>query len=204
LNRLSRLWSVVIPALLLGILLVPVFVGKGLTGVANIPSLVAPVPLDWSCAGIDSALNLFFLSEIWWLDNHAPFNTPFWSLSYEAAYYTIFAAWFFAAPRWRLPLTVACCALAGPKILLLMPCWILGVWLYRHSGTRNLHSGIAVLLFIGSAIGYLAMFWFDLAGTIRTNMYALWPWSMNKFGASNKFIGDNIIAFPLTIEPQPV
>jgi peptidoglycan/LPS O-acetylase OafA/YrhL len=157
-NRLSRLWSVAIPALLLGALIVPIVGGYRVAG-------AAPPPLDWSSVGIRSALNLFFVSQFWGLDQEPPFNFPFWSISYEAAYYAIFAAWTFAGKHWRTVSTVVCCVLAGPKILLLMPCWLLGVWLYRHPNVQNMKQGVAITLFVGSILGYLTVFWVDLAVT---------------------------------------
>jgi peptidoglycan/LPS O-acetylase OafA/YrhL len=84
-NRLSRLWCVVVPALILGVLIIPIVGG-------NQVAEAAPPPADWSSAGIHSILNLFFVSQFWALKEPPPFNTPFWSLSYEAAYYTVFAA----------------------------------------------------------------------------------------------------------------
>lgn len=191
-NRLSRLWSVVIPALLLGAFMIPIVGKRQLID-------AAPVPLDWSSAGASSALNLVFVSQFWSLNEPPPFNMPFWSLSYEAAYYAIFAAWIFAGQRWRAVLTIVCCALAGPKILLLMPCWLLGVWLYQHPNARNIRPNVAIALFAGSIFCYLVIFWIDLPIIIRAKMFSQWPWPMERVGASNNFVGDYIIALIITV-----
>jgi peptidoglycan/LPS O-acetylase OafA/YrhL len=67
-NRLTRLWSVVIPALLLGALIIPIVAG-------NPVSDAPPSPLGLAVStGIRSALNLFFVSEFWGLDKTPPFQ----------------------------------------------------------------------------------------------------------------------------------
>lgn len=57
-NRLSRLWSVIIPALLIGALIIPMAGG-------NRVSEAAPLPLNWSFTGVDSVLNLLFVAQFW-------------------------------------------------------------------------------------------------------------------------------------------
>ena len=158
----------------------------------------APPPLDWSTAGVGSALNLFFVSQFWGLQEPPPFNRPFWSMSYEAAYYAIFAAWIFTGRRWRTVFTSACCVLAGPKILLLMPCWLLGVWLYRHPSAQNMKPSVATSLFLGSIVGFLTLYGGELPIILSAKMDALWPWPMHKIGDLHWFVGDYLIALLVT------
>jgi hypothetical protein len=80
-----------------------------------------------------------------------------------------------------------------------MPCWLLGVWLYRHPNVRNMKQGVAITLFVGSILCYLTVFWVDLAVTLRTNMDAMLPWPMSQIGASRRFIGDYVIALLITV-----
>ncbi|MEM8753793.1 MAG: acyltransferase family protein, partial [Pseudomonadota bacterium] len=57
---------------------------------------------------------------------------PFWSISYEAAYYALFGIWIFMRSWPRTLLFVAALALFGLKPLALAPAWLLGVWLRRR------------------------------------------------------------------------
>ena len=59
-------------------------------------------------------------------------NGPWWSLGYEAWYYAIFALMFFTNGRKRWLFAGAAMLVAGPKIWLLMPSWLMGVWVWRQ------------------------------------------------------------------------
>jgi peptidoglycan/LPS O-acetylase OafA/YrhL len=82
-------------------------------------------------------LNLSFLSESWWL--HAlPFvDGPYWSLSFEVFYYFIFASFTYASGWRRWVLLAAVFLIAGPKILLRFPCWIVGAAAYKYRGAST-------------------------------------------------------------------
>jgi len=82
-------------------------------------------------------LNLSFLSESWWL--HAlPFvDGPYWSLSFEVFYYFIFASFTYASGWRRWVLLAAVFLIAGPKILLRFPCWIVGAVAYKYRGAST-------------------------------------------------------------------
>jgi peptidoglycan/LPS O-acetylase OafA/YrhL len=118
--RLSRIYAIVIPALIFTLVL------DLSVGVSNIGYPKWQYPQWWA----HIALNLGFLGESWKL-NHRPFSIiPYWSLAYEYWYYLFLAC--FAVKNKTLATLFMFVALliAGPKILLLMPCWLLGVWLY--------------------------------------------------------------------------
>jgi peptidoglycan/LPS O-acetylase OafA/YrhL len=154
LNRLARLYSVVLPALVLTALLQPL--GSWLS-----PQLYAdhwndPVTLAnvGRPLGLQLAATGLYLNEIWWWDVWPSVNSPFWSLGYEAVYYLLYAlALWGGRHRW---IWVGLAALAaGPKILLLLPLWLLGVATYRAIKAETLSraqgylvSAIAVLLYV--------------------------------------------------------
>ena len=78
-----------------------------------------------------TVMPLFFLSEsgagvgpVW--------NPPYWSLVYEVWYYALFAAAFFLTGARRVIWIAVLAALAGPRVLLLLPVWLLGVGLARY------------------------------------------------------------------------
>lgn len=115
-GRWSRLYSLVLPALLLTLCLDTV--GRTLR-----PDLY---PLwmynKWP---LHLGFHALFLGETWTHSYPAFSNVPYWSLGYEAWYYVLLAAWL-------MPVRVraACVALVllcmGPRVLLLLPCWMMG------------------------------------------------------------------------------
>jgi peptidoglycan/LPS O-acetylase OafA/YrhL len=121
--RLSRLYSVVAPALVITALI------QLIVSHYN-PELAASYVRGNSWPRY--LLCLFFINESGSLSAAPPINGPLWSLSYEFWYYAIFGIWFYKGNNWKswLLLIVACC-IAGPKILLLMPIWLLGFLAYR-------------------------------------------------------------------------
>lgn len=57
-------------------------------------------------------------------------NGPFWSLSYEAAYYFIFAIMCFMRGATRLIALALTIFIVGLKVMLLLPAWAMGVGIY--------------------------------------------------------------------------
>jgi peptidoglycan/LPS O-acetylase OafA/YrhL len=142
LDRLSRLWSVALPALGFGMVLGP-FVSQ---------SVFMPELANADVA-LRTAANALFVAQLWFLDFAPPLNGPFWSLNYEAWFYAIFGAWIYLPRAFRAVATILLSLFAGPKILLLMPCWLLGVIVYRTMQRRQLSERTAVLLWICSLAG---------------------------------------------------
>lgn len=131
-NRLTRVWSVAIPAVLLTI-------GLDLLG----SRLDPPAYTGWWYAAHDPGAMLFFglsFSTEWGL---LPFrlgsNGPYWSLSYEVAYYALFGAAFYLRGGWRVLALVILVPLFGVRPLLLLPTWLLGLVVYRM-----LRDGISI------------------------------------------------------------
>ncbi|NML63647.1 acyltransferase [Hymenobacter sp. RP-2-7] len=123
LARLSRLTSVVWPALLI-------------TAITEfILTQLAPAIAAAHSRGLALPRYLLagsFLNEIWFISATPPINVPLWSLGFEFWYYTIFGLWFYRpASLKRLSLLLVACLIAGPKILLMMPLWLAGVIAYK-------------------------------------------------------------------------
>jgi peptidoglycan/LPS O-acetylase OafA/YrhL len=105
------------------------------------------------------ALNALFLSQSWQL-YFVPFlDGPYWSLPYEVMYYIIFACFTYAQGKLRWLWVAVSLLVAGPKILLLFPCWIMGALAYKY---RNLkHNGWAwglaspLILIVGFKVGLM-------------------------------------------------
>jgi peptidoglycan/LPS O-acetylase OafA/YrhL len=121
--RLGRLWSVAIPCLLVTLLLQ--LLAENLAP-AQFSAFERGHPL------LRYGLVAFFLNEVWFSSAGMAFNSPVWSLAYEAWYYALFGVVVFVRnPVWRIGLLAGLALVAGPKILLLFPIWLLGVGLWK-------------------------------------------------------------------------
>ncbi|MBK0380661.1 acyltransferase family protein [Mucilaginibacter segetis] len=120
--RLSRLCSVVIPALVITAVI------QFVIGYLN-PELL--MDYSRSHSGVRYVLSGFFVNEVWLFSAAPPLNGSLWSLSFEFWYYAIFGLWFFRRGGWKsFILPVLACIIAGPKILLMMPVWLAGYVAY--------------------------------------------------------------------------
>jgi len=140
--RFARLYSVVLPALLLTFL------------------------CDWIGTHHDAssyymdretsplvrlATGALFLSQSW---QHMSLlsNDPFWSLPYEFWYYQLFATALFLK-GWLRPLVLGVeILISGPAILLLFPIWLMGVVVYRMSVSVRMSERGALLLWVASVL----------------------------------------------------
>lgn len=100
-------------------------------------------------------LPLLFLSE-------SPFgagpvwNPPYWSLCYEVWYYALFGIALFLRGPARLFWLMVAAALAGPKVLLMLPIWLVGVGLANLRAARHANAlQGALLLAAGLAAAWL-------------------------------------------------
>jgi len=129
-SRFARLYSVVLPALILTIIL------------DAIGSQFAHHELfeSWGYTAEDpvarTLANLFFVNQLWFLDVRAFSNLPFWSIGYEFWYYVLFAVSFYFQGLSRNLWLILISALVGPKILLLLPVWWMGVLVYKITSEK--------------------------------------------------------------------
>lgn len=119
-DRTTRLLSVAVPALAITFIL------------DRLGWMWAPASYDgWWYNSLPMweyfAKGLTFSNEWTWLAARLGTNGPYWSLSYEAAYYMLFGLFLFTSGIRRVVLIFAGCLLFGLNILLLAPCWFLGV-----------------------------------------------------------------------------
>jgi peptidoglycan/LPS O-acetylase OafA/YrhL len=116
-----------------------------------------------------------FVGQAWFLDSTPPLNGPFWSLNYEAWYYAIFGAWTYLPRRTRALVATMLAILAGPKILLLMPCWLLGVLVYWNIGRWRLSGRSAATLWACTLIAAVLLIKSAIGTTLHDRFLASWP-----------------------------
>jgi peptidoglycan/LPS O-acetylase OafA/YrhL len=151
-QRIARLYSVVIPALVLtivcdaiGLMMNPDFYYKGPWGYPSDNQILRYV------------LSFFFLNHTWLAPDMSPgINGPFWSLCYEASYYTFIGLIFFSSGVFRVVSVVCLALVAGPSIVALLPVWGLGFLLHRY-GTQHRMPRAAGLVAVVSGFGMLAL-----------------------------------------------
>lgn len=183
-SRLSRVYSVAVPTLVLTLLLDTI--GRQL--------LPAPYgyPYDWFAVRIFASL--FMLNEVWFISITSFSNVPYWSICYEAWYYVAFGLLTFLPrrPAWAL---VALLALVlGPKIVLLAPIWGLGVLLYRWRRLAEISEATGWALVVGTVLGIGLYLHFDVerlaAAPLRALLGEAW---FVQLSFSRWFLGDLIL-----------
>lgn len=144
-SRLGRLYSVLLPALLLSILTAQFLISAGIFNkdqISNNSNLIQRI-----------ILNSTFLAESWSLNATPPLNTPFWSVHYEFMYYLIIASCLLIKGKLKFFILALVLMLAGVKILLLFPCWFIGSVLYFLVKNNKFIPVIpSVILFVFTSI----------------------------------------------------
>jgi peptidoglycan/LPS O-acetylase OafA/YrhL len=143
--RLARLWSVLVPAMVLTIVCDALGRNLGIN-----PAAYADVHNNAPVIRVTAILA--FLSETW-VSIQPLSNGVVWSLCAEFWYYILFAAWTFVpAGKARRVAIVLAALLAGQKALLLLPIWLMGVVLQRSQRLQRLSVTTAAAIWSGSVM----------------------------------------------------
>ena len=130
-DRASRIYSVVIPALIIT-LLCEAFARH----IDPIAYAHVAAPFHWPQIPLQFLANLTFMAQNWGYEINPLSNSPFWSLNYECIYYVLFALFFYSVGKPGSKrtimgvLAVLVMLIAGPSIVLLFPTWLIGCLLY--------------------------------------------------------------------------
>lgn len=153
-NRATRIYSVALPALLLTFAL------------DRLGASINPAAYDgwWYVEAPLATLlwhGLTFSSEWHIPGTRLGTNGPYWSLSYEVAYYLIFAAALFLSGAKRILALAALAVIAGLKVLLLLPVWLLGVAILKMIRGRRLptSAGACATMLLLPPVIYAACLW---------------------------------------------
>lgn len=183
--RLSRVYSVALPVLLLA-----------LAGAAAARALGDAIP---SHAYVLDKLYLYlplyllFLGQHWSLAEVPPYLVPWWSLDYEAWYYLLFGLACYLRGARRALLVALALALMGYKLWLLLPVWLAGVWLCRSyrrpwfTPAAARCGWAASLLLLGAWVGL------DAEAPLRAAALAWWPFPSLPLGSADRFLGDYLL-----------
>ncbi len=174
-DRASRIYSVVIPAILFTVLAdwIAVHVNRGYY-LANWGDV-----MDHPTQRV--VQNLLFTSQFWSRSTALFSNGPFWSLSYECLYYAIYGCAFYLRGVRRWICVFGLIALGGAHIALLLPLWVVGCVLYEvyvrltarraSVGTHAIFAAVAVAsaLLWRTAISVLFAVKTSLSGVLLTH-----------------------------------
>jgi peptidoglycan/LPS O-acetylase OafA/YrhL len=147
LNRVARVYSVVVPCLILTLTLD--VIGRWLA-----PGFYAALGFGSWKEVAKIVISLFFVNEVWHWEMLPGSNVPFWSVAYEVPYYLIFGLWFFGRTLRCRVAAVCTLAVAGPYITLLFALWLFGFGCYGLCQTIMLNRIQARLLLVVSVVAW--------------------------------------------------
>ncbi len=186
-SRLSRIYSVALPV----IIITPLLDLAGLN-ISQYPIIYHDTPNDWWPIRI--LASLFFLNETWFNSIMCFSNTPFWSLCYEMSYYLIFSLLIFIKGRVRWWAVTVACLIIGPKILLLFPVWLMGVYLHRTKKIKCISKLFGWILFISSSIILTLWEYLDITNYFSEYVKALVGIKFHtQLAFSKYFLGDWVL-----------
>ena len=148
-SRLSRIYSVALPALVLTVVLDAI-------GQVTGPVLYPPGILGGISATLASVL---FLNQIWRFDFWPGSDIAWWSLGYECWYYVIFGVLLYARPPWNRVGAALLLVFVGPRVASLFPLWLLGVGGYRLCCRGLLSRGAGIGLAAGATAAWIGFEW---------------------------------------------
>lgn len=151
-NRFSRLYSVVLPALIFTYLID--FFGQKINPVFYIDK----ISLDHQI--LRFLLNFTYLQQAWTLCTKPSSNTPFWSISYEFWYYIMFWVLCYLKGFNRYIGLVVVGLIVGIKILLLLPVWLLGAASYKLSTKIVINKKAVRVMFVVTMVAIIGLMFF--------------------------------------------
>jgi len=185
-SRISRLYSVIIPAIL--ITLLADAIGRQLD-----PALYSYISTENYFQRIAS--NFFLVNELQFYSIRLFSNGPFWSLGYEFWYYVLFSAYFFLRGKVKWMVLVVLFLTIGVKILLMFPIWLAGAFVFKWTLRSRASNKVGWWLFLGSILGYLCLKSFHITKLLHDLSQVYLSESMYiSLDKSRGFVGDYCIA----------
>jgi peptidoglycan/LPS O-acetylase OafA/YrhL len=130
-KRISRLWSVLIPAVILSCIVE--LVKYGFTKEHLLNNFMI------------SKDTLLFTNENWASREGFLVNFVFWSLTFEFWYYIFFTCLYLLKKKIGYLLFLIAVAFTGYKIILLFPIWLMGFYVYKSGKKKVVHNKKAAI-----------------------------------------------------------
>ncbi len=183
-NRAARIYSVAIPAILLGVassLFITFYTGSH--------EVEYPLQKPW----IYFPMYLSFIGNFWHLSEVPPQNFPYWSLNFEVWYYVIFAVFFYVRSNLRWPLVFGLLLLVGPNLIQLFPLWIAGSVLYFFHEKIKIRTLFARWLLVFSILAFLFVKVFSLDLALDQYNAVLWKFLFDSQTPPPQLLGDYLL-----------
>ncbi len=189
-NRMARVYSVAVPALLLTLAL-------DTAGSALDPNMYpADAPPHYQAGDLFRGylMSALFVNQLWTLDIRPGTDWPYWSLGYEVWYYVIFGVAMFAPRRIRVWAIPAAAAIAGPRILSLFPLWLLGVACHRLTRATRQSVPIGIICVVVSVSGWI---WYEALAFSHGRLYGLAPDALSRPELAQDYVVAGLFALHL-------
>jgi len=138
-------------------------------------------------------LHFLFMGQMWTLSETPPWLAPYWSLCYEVWYYVLFGLAFYARGAWRVVLMTLALLLMGPKLLLLLPVWLAGVWLYHARRELPITQRQARIGWLATVAALAAYKLLGVDVALRALGTAVWPFPSLPLGSADRYLADYIV-----------
>lgn len=140
-DRASRIYSVLVPALVITIVC-------ELFARAFYRHTFIAGPFPWHDLPVQIGVNLIFQAQDWGYEISLLSNDVFWSLSFECLYYAVYGLLFYRF-RGMVLLCFLLLLIAGPSIVLMFPVWLLGCLVFdTYQKFKKSRTGVYVSSFV--------------------------------------------------------
>jgi peptidoglycan/LPS O-acetylase OafA/YrhL len=148
-SRLSRIYSVALPALLLTLTL---YYSADAINHESLESLNQKLgdPIWTTLAA------LTFTNQSW-IASPVFSNLPYWSLGYEVLYYVFFGVLAFCTGFSRIVLLAVVALVMGPSIILYLPVWLAGVFCFKYLHSVSMTFRASLYAYVVSIMGVAAL-----------------------------------------------
>lgn len=146
-NRITRIYSVALPALLITVILY--FLGNYIN-----PNAFTALNEKLSSSSFILFTAITFLNQSW-IATTTFSNLPYWSLGYEVLYYFFFGVMTYYSGKTRIIFLFLITLVMGPSILLYLPIWFMGVWCFKLVKKYRLNLKISISALIFSILGII-------------------------------------------------
>jgi peptidoglycan/LPS O-acetylase OafA/YrhL len=192
-SRLARIYSVVIPCIALTVIFDQI-------GQRVAPDIYAKMMIE-EAQSVPLARVIVSIALInqCWLNLQMFSNLPYWSICYEFWYYVMFAVFYYRTGATRLALVVLVALIAGPRILPLLPVWLMGGAVYRLRIQVKWSSAVAWFAFAQLFFVLFVYAYVDLLGLSKDWSVAVGAYVWGAAAEPSSLLADYVLAASLAL-----